>query len=475
MITKTAWKNVWRNKTRSLVVITAVTIGIFAGVFAVGVMNGAIDQRIDSAIDNEISHIQITAKGFRLNNEPGSYLTDVRSLKDSISAIEEVQAVCDRLFVVGMASTARKSTGVNIIGIDPAGEKEVFNLHNELEPGMGNYFGGEKGSYSVYMGKELAKELNVIRYGMNDDIIDELRSSGIPEGILSELSSFSGNRFSSEKDFKKKMRSVLTEEQEAEYGRSLIEAASDFSERARVVFTFVDMNNTQTGGVFRTRGVYDIPNSMFEKRYVFTRKAVLRSLAGFPENTAHKVIIRLHDIDDTKKVSKKLRADYPGLEVLSWRDIQPDLALTSEMAEAIYGLFMVLILAALAFGIVNTMLMVVLERTKEIGMLTAIGMNKKKVFRMIMTESVFLSLIGGVAGMAISWIVIRLTSEKGINFRSMEEGFEALGYSAHIYPDIGPDFFLIVTGLIIITGILSSVYPAIKALKLDPADALRTE
>ena len=119
--------------------------------------------------------------------------------------------------------------------------------------------------------------------------------------------------------------------------------------------------------------------------------------------------------------------------------------------------------------------MVVLERTKELGMLTAIGMNKKKVFRMIMTESVFLSLTGGGVGMVLSKILIMLTARNGINLSSMQEGFEGMGFSPHIYPEIGSGYFLLVTILIIVTGILSSIYPALKALRLDPADALRTE
>jgi len=132
-------------------------------------------------------------------------------------------------------------------------------------------------------------------------------------------------------------------------------------------------------------------------------------------------------------------------------------------------------MAALAFGIVNTMLMVVLERTKELGMLTAIGMNKRKVFSMIMLESVFLSVLGGVVGMLIATAAIELTARNGINFLQYAEGMEAFGYSAHVFPEITASFFIMMTVLVIVTGILSSVYPALKALRLNPVEAIRTE
>src|SRR5690606_26431697 len=117
----------------------------------------------------------------------------------------------------------------------------------------------------------------------------------------------------------------------------------------------------------------------------------------------------------------------------------------------------------------------VLERTRELGMLSAIGMNRRRIFVMIMLESIFLSVVGGFAGMSISAAVIGVTGKTGINLVKYAEGMEAFGYSANLYPTIGLDFFVMLTVMIVITGILSAIYPARKALQLNPVEALRGE
>ena len=94
---------------------------------------------------------------------------------------------------------------------------------------------------------------------------------------------------------------------------------------------------------------------------------------------------------------------------------------------------------------------------------------------MIMLESILLSLCGGASGMLISTFIIWLTSRTGIDLSSFSQGFESLGFDPIMYPEIRPAFYLGTVLMVIITGILSSLYPARKALGINPALAVKNE
>jgi len=140
------------------------------------------------------------------------------------------------------------------------------------------------------------------------------------------------------------------------------------------------------------------------------------------------------------------------------------------MAVIILGIF----LLALSFGIINTMLMAVLERTRELGMLGAIGMSKGKIYNMIMLETVFLTLFGSVIGIILAVALILPLIETGIDLSFfMEDLMEDYGFSSVIYPVANMKMFVQILALVILAGILSAIYPARKALSLKPLDAIR--
>ncbi|HEX2921092.1 MAG TPA: FtsX-like permease family protein [Bacteroidales bacterium] len=474
MIWKTAWKNVWRNKTRSLVVIASVTTGVFAAVFSIAFMNGMIAQRFDAAIDEEISHIQLTGKGFRLNNDPIIQIPDIERTISSLKKTPGVQGVVKRSITGGMATTATKSSGVEIIGINPEEEKQIFTLDKTIIAGTGNYFEDYREDL-VLIGQDLAKELNIIRFVIDSAVISALEKQDIPRIVIDSLRTLSDIRFQNEKKFNKAVKAVLSNKDNKDYFYIIKREAWTYRSGSRLTLTFLDKDNNQVGARFRIAGIYDTKNTVFEISSVFVKDSDLKALTGYSDDAYNELIVRISDIDITENTADKFQEEFPDLEVMSWKELQPDLAMMTDYVHQIYGILMVIIMAALAFGIVNTMLMVVLERTKELGMLTAIGMNKRKVFSMIMLESVFLSIIGGIAGMIVAAVSILATAKNGINFIQYAEGMEAFGYSAHIFPEVSASFFIMMTVLVILTGIFSSVYPARKALKLNPIDAIRTE
>ncbi|MBC8488291.1 MAG: ABC transporter permease [Bacteroidetes bacterium] len=245
--------------------------------------------------------------------------------------------------------------------------------------------------------------------------------------------------------------------------------------RSKVVITIQDIENDITSGAFRVAGIYTTNNNMYDETHVFVRYSDLAVLSGLPENAGHEIAISLDNNENLLEVQDKVSALATDYEVLNWKELSPEMSYLTEVMDMYMYIFIVIILLALLFGIINTMLMVVMERTKEIGMLMAVGMNKFRIFSMIVLESVMLSLVGGIVGIIIGAIVSKIGEKHPIDLSMWSEGYQALGYDSFVYTQLQPDLIINVAILVIITGIIAALYPAYKALKNDPADALRIE
>ncbi len=246
--------------------------------------------------------------------------------------------------------------------------------------------------------------------------------------------------------------------------------------RSKIIITIQDLENNITSGAFRVAGIYSTANNMFDESNVFVRFSDIQKLTNFPENAAHEIAINIDDNNNLASIITAVQnATGNELDVKSWKELSPEMSYLTEAMDMYMYIFIIIILMALLFGIINTMLMVVMERTKEIGMLMAIGMNKGKVFSMIVLESVLLSLTGGIVGIIIGAVSAKFGETHPIDLSVWAQGYQQLGYDAFVYTSLDPEMLINVTVLVIITGIIAAIYPAYKALKNDPADALRIE
>ncbi len=245
--------------------------------------------------------------------------------------------------------------------------------------------------------------------------------------------------------------------------------------RSKIVITVQDVDKNITGGAFRIAGIYESSNTGFDEMNVFVRVSDLAGLTGLPEDAAHEIAILVDDNDVAMIKSIEIGKIWPELEVMNWKELSPEMSYMTEAMGLYNYIFIIIILFALLFGIINTMLMVVLERRKEIGMLLAIGMSRMKVFVMIMVETVQLSFTGGVLGIILGGLISKYFEVHAIDLSRWAEGYSQLGYDTMVYTSIKHEQYMIIALMVVVTGIIAAIYPAYKALKYDPAEALRIE
>lgn len=244
--------------------------------------------------------------------------------------------------------------------------------------------------------------------------------------------------------------------------------------KSKIVLTFQDYEGNLSGASFKVEGIFKTQNTTFDEMNVFVKKADLDKLLLLPSNSSHEIAILLNDEKETKSADVKVKKLVSNYLVEDWTEIDPYLNMSYSMTSFMLLIFMSIIMLALGFAIVNTMLMVVLERTKELGMIMAIGMNRFKVFSMIMWETSLLALVGGALGILITIIFTWHFGNVGIDISAVGEGFEAMGYSSVLYPFLDFTDYVEVVILVMITGLIASIFPTIRALKMKPAEATRS-
>lgn len=238
----------------------------------------------------------------------------------------------------------------------------------------------------------------------------------------------------------------------------------------RVVLMSQDANNQVAERGFRVVGIFDADPQAMETGYVFIGRGVAQQMLKI-DSTVSEIAIMTPDRDRLGSLLVPLRDAAQGLDVAPWTEVQPLLVLTEKVNNVVLIIWFAVVFAAMSFGLVNTLLMAVFERTREFGLFQALGMPPRFILGQVLFESLILLGIGLILGNTIGWLNVYWLKD-GIDLSAFAEGLEMVGVSPVIYPALSAADVVTANLLVVVLGIAASLYPAWRASRHVPVDAI---
>ena len=242
----------------------------------------------------------------------------------------------------------------------------------------------------------------------------------------------------------------------------------------KVVAMANELDGSIGSDVFRIKGIFETENSEFDRSNIFINLSQFESMLSL-DNKVHEFAIILDNPQNANLIRDQIitKLNNSSYEVQTYEQLLPLLILQIELSKEATIVFNLIIGLALIFGIINSMLMSVFERINELGILLAIGMKTTKLFTMILLESFLLGCLGTVVGSSIGGVIIVLLNKSGLNLSLFAESLNSYGIGAILYPTVNITQVSSVLIMIPLISIIGAVYPAYKAIKLQPVEAIR--
>jgi ABC-type lipoprotein release transport system permease subunit len=410
-----AWRNLWRNPRRTLIAMTAIGFGYAMLLFVACLMAGLRQQMIVSGTGFIISDVEVHAPDYYPERPIDQSLggpdgTDVNALVAAIAANSRVQAASPRVYGYGLVSATHQSAGVQLLGVVPDQEQKITVLQTQMVEGSYLYGPMPKG---VVLGDKLATTIGA---AVGSEIV-------------------------------------------------LLAPAADGS----------------TGNdVFTVAGLFHTGLDAMDRDLVLMPLASLQELLRLPPGGIHEVGIKLHEDDITAATTAAAALDARlsktlPVQVQAWPELAPELADYVQFNRRVtFILFFIFFLLAV-MGIANTMLMAIIERTRELGMLMAVGMRPVQVVGLIVAEAASLAgaslVLGAVLGAPLLWYLqvhgLNLAGNRG----AVSLGGVVVGPLWHGQQDYTA-YAQAALGLALV-ALVSALYPALRAARFRPTEALR--
>jgi len=399
---KMAFRNLGRHRRRSALSALALSVSLALLLFMAAFFKGEMRSSMEDTLKLNSGHIQVRAATYEPEklSVAWEYLIEKpEQVAAQISTLEQVKFATPRLMASGIVSVSDESTGVQIMGVDPASEANAPYRDGLLQ-----------GTFIT-----------------TDD----------RDGIV--------------------IGAPLAESLQLKVGDSLNLLV-----------------NTAEGNVdeqpFVVRGIFSTGSSTYDKGIVLLPLTKTQAFSGAGDHASF-IFIMLHDREQAEAVAAAITG--ANFKVLTWVEMNELLVLMDEFAGAYITFLNLIILGVTVTVIINTMLMAVFERTREIGILTALGMKGHQVIALFLAEASLLALGGIAFGLLAGWLLTAYFGQVGIYFGDI--GVSGLIMGDRLYPYLTLEDTVNLTITAFIVTLLASYYPAQLASRMEPVEALRAE
>lgn len=239
----------------------------------------------------------------------------------------------------------------------------------------------------------------------------------------------------------------------------------------RVVLMSQDPGNDIADRGYRVVGIFEANLEQHEEAFVFAGKATVQRMLGIEDRVTEIAVMapNYRDLEGLTGYVRELTGDK--LEVLPWQKLDNYLGSMLKVMDGFVLVWLIVVFLALSFGLVNTLVMAVFERVREIGLMLALGMRPFSILAQVMVESALLLVIGLFLGNALAYASV-VSLKDGIDVSAVAEGMEMFGYASILYPAQELKDTIMANVVVLVLGFLASLSPAWRASRYDPIEAI---
>ena len=239
----------------------------------------------------------------------------------------------------------------------------------------------------------------------------------------------------------------------------------------RVVLMSQDPDNDIADRGFRVVGLFRADVQAYEEQYVFAGLDTVQDLLRAGDRVTSVVVLG-EDYRNVEPVYQKVRALVDdSVAVSRWTELDTYLGTMLRVMDGFVLVWVIVIFLALSFGLVNTLVMAVFERVREIGLMLALGMKPSSILGQIVIESMMLLVIGLAIGNLLAWATIK-PLESGIDISVVAEGMAMMGAASVLYPQLRVEDVVLANAVVLILGFFASLSPAWRASRFQPIEAI---